>query len=50
MAPSPFHSSPTSFIHFVSHRFTLAQFRDAMQAIKSRAAQGKVIIRLKESA
>ena len=34
----------------VSHRFTLDQFRDAMQAIKSRAAQGKVIIRLKESA
>jgi NADPH2:quinone reductase len=34
----------------VSHRFTLDQFRDAMQAIKSRAAQGKVIIRLKDSA
>lgn len=34
----------------VSHRFTLDQFRNAMQAIKSRAAQGKVIIRLKDSA
>lgn len=34
----------------VSHRFSLDQFREAMQAIKSRAAQGKVIIRLKESA
>jgi NADPH:quinone reductase len=34
----------------VSHRFSLDQFREAMQAIKSRAAQGKVIIRLKELA
>jgi len=34
----------------VSHRFTLDQFREAMQAIKSRAAQGKVIIRMKDSA
>lgn len=34
----------------VSHRFTLDQFRDAMHVITSRAAQGKVIIRLKEAA
>ena len=34
----------------VSHLFTLDQFRDAMHVIKSRAAQGKVIIRLKETA
>ena len=32
----------------VSHRFTLDQFREAMHAIKSRAAQGKVIIRIQE--
>ena len=33
----------------VSHRFSLDQFREAMHAITSRAAQGKVIIRLQEN-
>ncbi len=33
----------------VSHRFALDQFRDAMHAITSRAAQGRVIIRLQEN-